>query len=196
MQRQRLPYLINAIAENSDEKAFDELFRMYYPALLSYGNSLLKDKQATEEICVDVMLKLWQNRKMLLTIKNLSHYLYIATKHSIISFMRSKGYKDMQKRISIEDAGEYFVYELSNLEMRIVNKETLQRVNAAINTLPSRCRLIFKLVKEDGLKYSEVAQLLEVSSKTVENQMSIALKKLATILADLREGQSDMANSQ
>ncbi|WP_394803734.1 sigma-70 family RNA polymerase sigma factor [Niabella hibiscisoli] len=66
--------------------------------------------------------------------------------------------------------------------MKLINKETLSEINAAINELPDRCRLIFKLIKEDGLKYAEVAQLLEISIKTVENQMSIAVKKLAVVI--------------
>lgn len=185
MHRQRLSNILHAIAENSDEQAFDALFRMYYPALTSYANSLLKDKQTSEEICIDVFFKLWQNRKMLLTIKNLSHYLYISVKHEVISYMRSKMYNGLQKLVSLENAGEYYHYELTNNELRIIDKETLGRVNVAINTLPPRCRLIFKLIKEDGLKYSEVAKLLELSVKTVENQMTIAMKKVTSIMGDM-----------
>jgi RNA polymerase sigma-70 factor (ECF subfamily) len=187
MQPQRLSYLIHAISENSNEQAFDELFRIYYPGLLSYTTDLLKDKPVAEEICVDVFLKLWQNRKMLPTVRNLSHYLYIAAKHGAISYWRSKGYKDLRRSISIEDAGEHFVYELSNHELRLINKETFQQINIAVSSLPPKCRLIFKLIKEDGLKYAEVAQLLEISVKTVENQMNIAMKKLADILAVMIE---------
>lgn len=185
MHSHRLPYLLYAIAENSDEHAFDELFRAYYPALMSYARSMLKDKQASEEICVDVLFKLWQNRKTLLTIKNLSHYLYISVKHEVISYMRSKMFKGLQKLVSLDNAGEYHNFELANNELRIVDKETLCRVNDAINALPARCRLIFKLIKEDGLKYAEVAKLLEISPKTVENQMTIAMKKITTIVGDM-----------
>ncbi|MBX2925515.1 MAG: RNA polymerase sigma-70 factor [Chitinophagaceae bacterium] len=190
MHNNRLPYLIHAIAENGDEQAFDELFRIYYPALLSYTYSILKDRQDAEEICLDVLFKLWQNRKVLSTIKNLSHYLYIAVKHAAISYMRTKGYQAMQKKIGLEEAGESFVYELGNHELRMINKETLERINAAINTLPSRCRLIFRLIKEDGLKYAEVAQLLEISVKTVENQMTIAMKKLTAVIMETMKDQN------
>lgn len=189
MHSERLSYLVYAIAENGDEHAFDELFRIYYPALLSYAYSILKDRQDAEEICLDVMFKLWQNRKILPTVKNLSHYLYIAVKHSSISYMRTKGYRALQKKIGLEEAGESFVYELGNHELRMINKETLEHINTAINTLPPRCRLIFKLIKEDGLKYSEVAQLLEISVKTVENQMTIAMKKLTAIIAGMMKDQ-------
>lgn len=183
MSNQRLSYLVQAVAENSDEQAFDELFRIFYPALLSYATSLIKDRPVAEEICIDVLFKLWQNRKMLLTIKNLSHYLYIATKHGVISYTRSKEFKSHKKSVSLEDVGESLTYELKSHENRLIDKETLSHVNLAINALPARCRLIFKLIKEDGLKYAEVAQLLEISVKTVENQISIAMKKLVDVMS-------------
>ena len=60
----------------------------------------------------------------------------------------------------------------------LISVEIIQRINKAINDLPPKCRLIFKLVKEDGLKYKEVAELLHLNLKTVENQLGIALKKI------------------
>ncbi|WP_300597650.1 RNA polymerase sigma-70 factor [Niabella sp.] len=174
--------MIAAIAENNDEQAFDELFRMFYPALLSYAQSCLKNKPVAEEICVDVMLKLWSNRKMLGTINNISNYLYVAVKHAVISYMRTSGYQREKGNISLQEAGEHLPFELSNQETRVISRETLDQINKAINELPDRCRLIFKLIKEDGLKYAEVATLLEISTKTVENQLAIAIKKLTESL--------------
>jgi RNA polymerase sigma-70 factor (ECF subfamily) len=182
-----LPYLIQAIAHNSDEQAFEELFRIYYPALISYASSILRDSYVAEEICGDVLFNLWQNRKTLPTIKNISHYLYISVKHAAISHTRSRGYKEAQKNTSLNDVGETLTYELSNHELQLISKETLKELNTAINQLPDRCRLIFKLIKEDGLKYAEVAQLLDLSVKTVENQMSIAIKKLAAAVNHMLE---------
>jgi RNA polymerase sigma-70 factor (ECF subfamily) len=187
MYSQRLPYLIQAIAHNSDEQAFEELFRIYYPALISYASSILRDSYVAEEICGDVLFNLWQNRKTLPTIKNISHYLYISVKHAAISHTRSRGYKEAQKNTSLNDVGETLTYELSNHELQLISKETLKELNTAINQLPDRCRLIFKLIKEDGLKYAEVAQLLDLSVKTVENQMSIAIKKLAAAVNHMLE---------
>ncbi|MEO5947602.1 MAG: sigma-70 family RNA polymerase sigma factor, partial [Chitinophagaceae bacterium] len=63
-------------------------------------------------------------------------------------------------------------------EQLMMTNEMLGQVKKAINELPPRCRLIFKLIKEDGLKYREVAELLQLSVKTVEAQMAIALRRL------------------
>jgi len=65
-------------------------------------------------------------------------------------------------------------------ESLLISKEQVNNLNAHINNLPLKCRIIFRLVKEDGLKYREVASLLNISVKTVENQLIIALKKIAS----------------
>jgi RNA polymerase sigma-70 factor (ECF subfamily) len=65
-----------------------------------------------------------------------------------------------------------------NPEQLMITSEMHKRLNLAVDALPPRCKLIFKLIKEDGLKYKEVAQLLELSQKTIENQMTIALRKI------------------
>ena len=67
-------------------------------------------------------------------------------------------------------------------QQRMVDKELIARVNHAVSNLPSRCKAIYKLVKEDGLKHKEVAEILQVSPKTVENQIAIAVKKIASAI--------------
>lgn len=69
-----------------------------------------------------------------------------------------------------------------NPEQLLITAEMIQRIRQAINQLPARCRLIFKLVKEDELKYREVAEILQLSVKTVEAQMTIALRKIGTVV--------------
>ena len=61
----------------------------------------------------------------------------------------------------------------------MITAEMLRRINNAINALPPRCKLVFKLVKEDGLPYKEVADILDISIKTIDNQLAIALRKIS-----------------
>lgn len=182
MQNERLIYLTKLIAENSDEQAFNELFRMYFPPLLSFSNSVIKDRHIAEEVVIDVFLKLWENRKILPSIQKLPHYLYISTKHASIDRLRSKGHNFYEKHLFVQEFTDEISYKLVSYENRIVSKELIDEINNAINSLPKRCRLIFKLIKEDGLKYTEVAKLLDISAKTVENQMTIAFKHISSIL--------------
>jgi RNA polymerase sigma-70 factor (ECF subfamily) len=66
-----------------------------------------------------------------------------------------------------------------NPEQIFITSEMVSRVNLAVNMLPTRCKLIFKLAKEDGLRYAEIARLLKISIKTIDNQLAIALKKIS-----------------
>lgn len=167
------------IAESDDERAFGELFRWYYPRLLSFAEALLNSREPAEEAVEDVFLKLWENRKVLPAINNLNYYLLVSVKH------RAFDYLDKMKKhtlVSFEDLS-FDIAEMSlNPESTFISTENIRIIQAAINSLPPRCKLIFHLVKEDGLKYREAADLLNVSVKTVETQMSLALRKVGEAL--------------
>ncbi len=179
MIENRIKYLLYSIAENSDRIAFDELFCFYFPGLVSFSNSLIKDQQLAEEVVEDVFLKLWENRRTMTTIRNFSHYIYTAAKYASFNAVKSK------KRIDYEEIGDDFILGHTTPETKMISSENLDKIMAAINDLPPRCRLIFRLIKEDGLRYDEVAQLLSISVKTVESQMMIAIKRLVQSLAVL-----------
>lgn len=168
-----------------DEMAFRELFERFFPGLLSFGTSLLKDQLLAEEVVEDVFVKLWERKEAVTSIQNISHYLYKAVRYaSINAFEKQKKHKS----ISFEDVGESFTFSYSQSESLLISKENCLKISKAINELPERCRLIFRLIKEEGMKYKAVAQLLGLSEKTVENQMNIAIKKLIESLkADLPE---------
>lgn len=172
---QRIEELLLLVAERDDEKAFKEIFRHFFKGLFSFSSSIIGDRTLAEEAVGDVFAKLWENRKMLPTIKSLAHYLYIATKHaSLNALQKQRKYKS----ISLDEAGEDFYFKFTSSDSNIISRESLGKINNAINDLPPRCRLIFRLIKEEGLRHAEVSQLLNVSVKTIEAQMTIALKKL------------------
>lgn len=177
MTDDKIKYLIAAIAGNNDEYAFLQLYRHYFSGLLSFANSIIKNKQVSEEIVEDVFIKLWDNRNILPTIHNLSHYLYVATKHAAINQIKSK------KNIMWDDLGDYFL--LSTPESALVDNENTKIILTVINSLPPKCRLIFRLVKDEGLKYNEVAQLLNISVRTVNAQMCIAITRIIAELEKL-----------
>lgn len=182
-----MPFKLNndflyAIAEKNNEPAFDELIKVYFSGLLSFAISIVKDRHIAEEVVEDVFVKLWENRKILPSIKNLSHYLYISTKNTCLNTIKNKSYAYYKNKVNLEDIGDADAYYFSNEEDNLISKDALEKINEAISKLPPRCKLIFRLVKEDNLKYSEVSQLLNISMKTVENQMNIAIKKFAEII--------------
>jgi RNA polymerase sigma-70 factor (family 1) len=172
----QLQQLINRIAVYDDAVAYKELFLLYHARLISFAATITKSKETAEEVISDVFVKLWIKRSSLTRITNFHLYIYIITKNlSINCLLKQK----RETTFSFDDAVVEFRSCYQDPEESLISSEMIQRLRLSIESLPPKCQLIFKLVKEDGLKYKEVAELLNLSVKTVENQMTIALKKIS-----------------
>lgn len=167
------------VAEKDDELAFGEIFKLYYPKLVVFAEAICKNKASAEEVVDNVFLKLWENRKTLPAINNLNYYLLVATKHKALDYLEKI---KKQASVSLDHIEVEFGAIHINPENTLISAETVRIIHGIIDGLPQRCKLIFRLVKEDGLKYREVAELLNISIKTVETQMSLALSKIGTAL--------------
>jgi len=171
--------LQEAIACFDDAQAYKRLFLLFYPSLVPFAVSMIKSKELAEEIVSDVFIKIWQRRQQLDKVENLPFYLYTAVKNRCLS--RLKDPRD-KAQIHINEVTFEFRSFYHDPEQKMISAEMIKQIHAAIHDLPPRCRLIFKLVKEEGFKYKEVADLLHISVKTVENQMSLAFKKIGTAI--------------
>jgi RNA polymerase sigma-70 factor (family 1) len=167
--------LIHQIQFNDDESAFNELYKHYVVKLYQFAYSFLDDREAGEEIVNDVFLKIWVGRKKLDSVRNLQVYLYVAVKNACLNHLRSISSKKI-KEIKVTEA--YYFHLSVDPAQLLISKELKTKVLNAVNELPPRCRLIFKMVKEDDLSCNEVATILGLSNKTVFAQLTIALKKL------------------
>lgn len=161
---------------NGDTQAFKKLYDSCCASLLQVALAIVHHREMAEEIVADVFIAVWQHQKDLRRITNLKWYLYATTRNIALNYLRKYAHKNT-RHLDEVSLPEYEV----NPESQLISNEMMQHINVAINALPTQCRLIFKLVKEDGLKYREVADLLNISIKTVENQVGIALKKLAKV---------------
>jgi RNA polymerase sigma-70 factor (ECF subfamily) len=167
--------LVSRIALYDDAVAYKELFMLYHARLINFSGSITQSKESAEEVVSDVFLKLLNTRHALTRIENFHLYIYIITKNlSINRLLKQK----KEKTFSIDETVVSFRSIYLDPEQLMMTAEMFRKVRAAIGELPPRCQLIFKLIKEDGLKYREVAELLNLSVKTIENQMTIALKKI------------------
>jgi len=173
---EQIQYLQQRIAHYDDQQAYKLLFTALYPYLYPFARVLVKTKEPAEEIVSDVFIKVWEKRKELDKIDNLKLYLYVATRHIALNYLE----KERRKPASLID---YFQHaELISVhldpEQLLITADMMAMLRKAVDQLPPKCKVIFKLVKEDGLKYKEVAEILGISVKTVENQLAIALHKL------------------
>jgi len=167
--------LVVRIAEDDDPTAYRQLFELYYNRLFHFAYSILHTKESAEEIVSDLFLKLWVNRKSLTNIENKHLYFYISIKNLCINQLA----KEKRNRVfPLEDCKVEIRSIYFDPEQLMITAEMIKRIQQAISQLPPRCQMIFKLIKEDGLKYREAAELLGLSEKTIENQMTIALRKI------------------
>jgi RNA polymerase sigma-70 factor (ECF subfamily) len=162
-----------------DLKAYEELYQLMFETLHRFSYSIVKSNEAAEEIVSDVFIKLWQMRIRLAEIENLKVYLFTIAKNFSINYIH-RSYKNTSYNIDELDIEPQV--GPGDPEELYISAEILNRVRLAIRELPPQCRIIFQLVKEDGLKYKEVATILGLSVLTVRNQLAIAIRKIAAAL--------------
>lgn len=176
---EKIQLLQQAIACFDDVQAYKELFLHFQPSLEQFAYSILHSKELSEEIVSDVFIKIWEKRHLLDKVSNLKFYLFTAVKNRAINKIHEK---KKNTGVNIDDVSVDLKSFYLDPEQILISAEMLKQLQDIIQQLPPRCRLIFKLIKEDELSYKEVAELLQISVKTVENQMTLALKKIGTAL--------------
>jgi RNA polymerase sigma-70 factor (family 1) len=173
---EKIRLLQQAVACFDDTQAYKQLFLLFHSSLVQFSTSITASKQEAEEIVSDVFMKVWQKRHALDKVDNFSFYLFTAVKNRSLNKFQHKN----RQQIDIDDMPIELKSFYHDPEQSLISAETIREIQKIIKELPPRCRLIFKLVKEDGFKYKEVAELLHLSVKTIENQMTLAFKKIGS----------------
>jgi RNA polymerase sigma-70 factor (family 1) len=161
---------------NDDQLAYRQLFIQFYNKLSRFVMGFTKSKELTEEIVSDVFINIWRRRKNIEEIKNLKLYLYVSAKNITFNYLKKLHRENLTDLDLVEIEPED---PFADPGAAMITREMNLKLKAAINDLPPRCKLIFTLIKEDGLTYKQTAQLLNISESTVENQLSIALKRIS-----------------
>lgn len=170
---------LTSLKENiasGDERSFRRLFDLFSPKLRDFAFAMLRTKDGATEVVDQVFVKVWQQRQQIVLIHNLKVYLYAAIKNASLNYLSKKA-KDQ-----VTEPFDYIDIEIRDLdspEQQMISSEIFRKITQAVEELPPRCKMIFKLVREDGLKYKEVAQILNISINTVDAQMVIAVKKIS-----------------
>ncbi|MDP4132338.1 MAG: RNA polymerase sigma-70 factor [Bacteroidota bacterium] len=173
--------LQHEIALYEDLRAYRLLYDLLFNSLHRFSYAFVKSNEAAEEIVSDVFVKLWQIRSRLMEIENLKEYLYIITKNFSLNYI-SKNYKHPVTTLDAIDLET--VIQIRNPEEICISAEMVNRIKQVIQTLSPRCRMIFQLVREEDLRYKEVASILNISVFTVRNQLAIAVRKIGEALPD------------
>lgn len=163
-----------------DERDFKDLFETYYSPLCHFAAGYLSGHNTAEEIVQQVFINLWNQRETIDPEKQVKSYLFTSVKNRCLNHIRDHKkfrnyYLDVEAELEIPVAAKDIVSE----------KELEKRIAAALDKLPEKCREVFELCRFEEMKYHEVGQKLDISQKTVEAQMSKALRILREELKDL-----------
>jgi RNA polymerase sigma-70 factor, ECF subfamily len=163
-----------------DIKQFESLFRSSYESLVKYARTIVKDQDTAEEIVQDLFFRLWQNKEKIQIESSLNGYLFRSVYNRCLHYFEHL--KVVEKH---EQEMQYEQNDGAESPADVLQYKELQaKIARTIEKLPEKCGKIFCLSRFEGLKYSEIAERLSVSIKTVEANMGRALKEFRKALAE------------
>jgi RNA polymerase sigma-70 factor (family 1) len=165
--------------ENGSTAAFEALFKQYYAPLVAYACKYVSDMDIAREIVQDFFVRFYEKRQTLTIDVSVKSYLFRSVYNCCINYINQRNIQDKHhKNFDLERVDE------DNLESEINTFELQQRIYEIIEGLPAKCRRIFKMNRLEGYKNEEIATQLNLSKRTVETQISKALKILRQKLSD------------
>lgn len=157
--------------KQGEKNALNKLFNTYWQPLYTSAFNVLKDEKICEEIVQDIFIGIWKNRKNLEIKVSLESYLFSSVRYQVFSQIR-KNQKNLRAEL-YENLEQRCTYE--NPESEVLYKELVQKVDSIVEELPEKCRLVYKMSREEQLSHKEISNRLNISPKTVENHITKAL---------------------
>jgi RNA polymerase sigma-70 factor (ECF subfamily) len=154
---------------------WQQVFETWYDPLCNYAYSYTKDRNACEDIVQEVFVRIWEDRPQLIATDGVRYYLFTAVRNNCISYLR---------KTNKHDSGDPDEVRPVFIQHKTEQAEYRELVRQAIGILPPKCREVFLLSRFSNMTYKEIASSLDISEKTVENQMSKALKLMRAFLKD------------
>ena len=165
--------------KQGDERSFEVLFRKYYSILCSFAFQFLKDHELAEETVQDLFVKIWEKRESLNIESSVKHYFFRSIRNQCLNQIQHEKIKKQYESSVLEKTNQEI-----NPEHFYIEVDLIEKIERSINSLPPKRQEVFRLSREQGLKYQEIAETLNISVKTVEAQMGLALKYLREELKD------------
>lgn len=165
--------------KEGDEQAFKALFQKYYAPLCHFADHYLKDKDMAEETVQELFVRLWEKRSTLTIETSVSHYLFRSVRNQCLNQLQHRKIKQQYASRVLESSTQEVDWQPFYMEV-----DLMERIEKSIASMPPKRQEIFRLSREQGLKYKDIADKLDISVKTVEAQMGLALKHLRDELKD------------
>jgi RNA polymerase sigma-70 factor (family 1) len=164
-----------------EEEAFRLIYQHFFQRLHVFSVNITRSHLQSEEVVSDVFVQLWLRRAEAASIQDLNVYLYKAVKNRSLNALSRRANDLLTEPFDTLPVSTQPLQD--NVEQAVISKELINQLQKAIDRLPPRCKMVFKLVREDGLSYKEVAEILNLSVKTVDAQMGIAIRKICQQLS-------------
>jgi len=169
--------LIQKQLNAGDVKALEYLFHKYYDDLCRYTVVFTKDIDVAENIVQDLFVYIWENRETIEVHLSFESYLFQASRYKALNYKRDYSHR-VDQLLKLK---EHICDKVSDsADEAIELKELNHIVSEAIDLLPNRCQQIFRLSRTDELSYREIAELMNISINTIDNQVHTAIKKIKT----------------
>ena len=161
------------------KQEFKILFEQYYNPLCNFANTILYDSIKAEDAVQDVFVKMWQKKEKVRDLDNVKSYLFTSTKNKCIEYLRKL---KLDRKLSEENESRLEMSSSINIDDEADKYVLKEKLFNSIRQLPPKCRDVFTMSKINGLTYSEIADELGISPKTVENQIGRALRLLREMM--------------
>jgi RNA polymerase sigma-70 factor (family 1) len=172
-----------SIAVNNDEQAFQSLYLHLSPPLIRFAASFLKqDMEVSEDIVAEIFAGLWERRHTLQQVEYLKVYLFTCVRNAALDYLQKTERTSFYSFDELEVVLRPLIAD-HDPERKMISAETIQAIQMAMDALPAKCQLIFRMAKEEGMKYKDIAAILNISVKTIDSQIAIALRKIHKALA-------------
>lgn len=183
--------LIPPMQLDGERQWFERCYDRNFTSLYQFAIGITNDGQLAEDIVSDVFMNLWSNRDNLTTIKNIDSYLFITVKNAAIRFVTRN-----PSRFSSQGNLEETIKEIDRQdpEQVMLERELVKAIEDAINTLPDKCQIVYKLIRQEGKSVKEAATEMGISEGTVKNHMTKAISKIREEVTDYLDD-SDGTNS-
>lgn len=160
--------------QQDNECAFKQLYQNYYSRVVTFITGIIKRREAAQDLAQDIFVNLWLNRKTLDVSRNLQNYLFVSSRHAAINYLKkelsatSEPIEDMHKNISSDITVEDMLFA----------KEIRLLIEMVVSEMPAQRQRIYRLSREQGMSNEDIANKLGISKRSVENQISLALKEI------------------
>ena len=174
VSKQNIMNLLSSVSSDG-RGAFERFYNLYYDQVFRFAYYCLGEKEACKEVVSGVFFSIWKSKARLKEIDNIDTYLYITVRNEAL---RHISRSNSVNKIQMDQLYSFEPEEEATPEGMLESQEMRELFNLAIDELPEKCRLIFLMIREEGLSTKEVAKILSIQESTVRVQMKIAVEKL------------------